>query len=259
MWDSISRFIPRLRWIVLLALFTVLFAITRIPATWAAHFMTQGSTLGLSGVTGTVWSGQARMASVRIDSNDYSLGALRWELNPWSVLTLRPCADVAADLEAQRIEGRVCAGLGGAVTVTDTSIDAPASLVQAGVPVPVDGLLAANIQRLRMNQGQLVELSGNLSWTNARIQVQERWVSLGSYAAEARYDPEPEALIADVFDLDAPVDIDVEARLPLAGGIFLNGELTLSDAFSDSLQAREWLPMVLEHRGSNRYRVNLQF
>jgi len=259
MWDTLSKFIPPIRWILLLIVLTLLFALTRIPATWAAYFMTQGSTLGLSGVQGTVWSGQARMASIEIDNRHYSLGALRWELSPWSLLTLTPCADVNATLENQNIDGRVCAGLGGSVRVSDTSVDAPASLIQAGVPVPIQGQLAANIQTLRMKGGQLSELQGNLSWTGARVQADGTWVTLGSFAAEARYDAERDALVADVFDLDGPIDLEVETRLPLAGGIFVEGELELTGAFSDQIQAREWLPMVLDHQAGNRYHVDLQF
>ncbi len=259
MWDTLSKFIPPVRWILLLLLLTIVFAVTRIPATWAAHFMTQGNTLGLSGVQGTVWSGQARLASIEIDNQHYSLGALRWELSPLSLLTLTPCADVNASLENQTIDGRVCAGMGGTVSVTDTSIDAPASLVQAGVPVPIQGQLAANIQAMQMEQGRLSQLQGNLTWTNARLQAEGSWLALGSFAAEARYDAEQDALVADVFDLDGPIDLEVETRLPLAGGIFVEGELELTGAFSEQIQAREWMPMVLDHREGNRYHVDLQF
>lgn len=259
MWETLSKFIPPVRWVLLLLLLTIVFALTRIPATWAAYFMTQGNTLGLSGVQGTVWSGQARMASLEIDNQNYSLGVLRWELNPWSLLGLTPCADVSAALEAQTIDGRVCAGLGGSVRVSDTSIDAPASLVQAGVPVPIQGQLAANIQSLEMDQGRLTDLQGNLSWSGARVQAEGTWVTLGSFAAEARYDAEQDALVADVFDLDGPIQLEVETRLPLSGGIFVKGDLELSGAFSDQIQAREWMPMVLDHREGNRYHVDLQF
>lgn len=259
MWNNLSKFIPSLRWLLVLLLLTLIFAVARIPATWAAHFMTQGNTLGLSGVRGTVWEGQARMASVEIDNQHYSLGALRWDLSPLSLLTLTPCADVNASLETQNIEGRVCAGLGGKVRVSDTSIDAPANLVQAGLPFPVEGQLSANIQSLAMADGQMQNLKGNLSWTGARVQAEGAWVTLGSYAAEARFDPEQNAIVADVFDLEGPIDIEAETRLPLAGGIFVKGQMEITDDFSDQIQAREWLPMVLDHQQGNRYNIDLQF
>jgi general secretion pathway protein N len=259
MWDTLSKFIPPLRWVLVVVVLTAVFAITQIPASWAAYFMTQGNTLALSGVTGTAWSGQARMSSIEIDNQHYSLGALQWQLRPMTLLTLRPCADVDARLEGQQIEGRACAGLSGRLDVTDASIDAPASLVQAGVPVPVQGQLSANLQTLKMKNQKLSELRGNLSWTNARVQVEGTWASLGSFAAEATYDPEQDALVADVFELDGPIDLDAEVRLPLAGGIFVKGELALTDAFSNQIQAREWLPMVLDHQSGNRYNVDLQF
>lgn len=259
MWDTLSKFIPPLRWVLVVIVLTAIFAVTQIPASWAAYFMTQGNTLALSGVTGTVWSGQARMSSIEIDNQHYSLGVLQWQLSPLTLLTLSPCADVDARLEGQQIEGRACTGLTGQLEVTGASIDAPASLVQAGVPFPVEGQLSANLQTLRMRNQQLTELQGSLSWTNARVQADGTWANLGSFAAEATYDPEQDALVADVFDLEGPIDLDVKARLPLAGGIFVKGVLELSGAFSDQIQAREWLPMVLDHQSGNRYNVDLQF
>lgn len=259
MWDRIKAFIPRWYWLVLLVLLTAIFAVSQTPATWAAYFMTQGNTLAMSGVSGTVWDGRARMSSIEIDNQHYSLGALRWQLSPMSLLGLRPCADVDARLEGQQISGLACAGLDGEVRVSDASIDAPANLVQAGVAVPIEGQLSANLQTLRMIDGQLRDLRGNLSWTNARVQVEGTWTNLGSFAAEARYDAEQDSLVADVFDLDGPLDLEAEVRLPLAGGIFVTGEVELTGAFSDQIQAREWLQFVLDHQSGNRYRIDLQF
>src|SRR5690606_5232707 len=134
----------------LLALVTLVFALAQIPATWGAHLMTQGNTLGLTGVTGTVWQGRASMSSVEIDNIPYSLGELRWRLRPWSLLALKPCANVVAELERQRIEGEVCARINGSVQARNVSVDAPASLIQAGIPTPIDGQLAASIANLEL-------------------------------------------------------------------------------------------------------------
>lgn len=259
MWDTIKRFIPRWYWVLLLVLLTAVFAISRTPASWAAYFMTQDNTLAMSGVSGTVWEGRARMSSIEIDNQHYSLGVLRWQLSPLSLFGLRPCAQVEASLEGQHIEGLACAGLDGDLAVTNASVDAPASLVQAGVPAPIEGQLSANLQTLSMSQGRLSELRGNLSWTGARVQADGAWVNLGSFAAEAQYDPEQDSLVADVFDLDGPLNLEARVRLPLAGGIFVNGDVELSGAFSDQIQAREWLPLMLDHQGGNRYRIDLQF
>lgn len=259
MWDKIRPFIPPVRWLLLLVLLSALFAASRAPASWAAYFMTRDTTLGLSGVAGTVWQGGARMTSVEIDNRHYSLGALNWRLDLASLLSLTPCVDVQTRMEGQSIKGRACVGAGGRLEVTEGQIDAPAQLVEAGLPFEVRGRLSAIIESLTMDDGRLSGLEGNLTWTGARVQTEDRWVSLGDYAAEARFDAENRALVADVFDLEGPVSLDVETRLPLAGGVFIEGELALEESFSDEIQARDWLPMVLEHREGGRYRVDLQF
>jgi len=258
-WQKLTPFIPSWRWLLALAVLTVVFAVTRIPASWGAYLMTQGNGLGMSGLSGSLWRGRAGMTSVEIDNQHYSLGALQWRLSPWSLLILRPCADLQARLEGQNLEGRVCASLNGAVRVTDTQLEAPAQLIQAGVAVPLDGRLSANIKTLILKNQQLSELDANVSWTGARINAEGRWYPLGAYAAEAHYDPEADALVAETFDLEGPIDLDLTLRLPLAGGIFVKGELALDEAFSRQIQANEWLPLVLDARGDNRYAVDLQF
>jgi len=259
MWQKISPFIPSWRWLLALLVLTLLFALARIPASWGAYVMTQGNGLGMSGLSGSLWRGSASMTSVEIDGQPYSLGRLQWRLNPWSLLVLRPCAQLQARMEGQNLEGRACAGLNGAVTVTDTQLESPAGLIQAGVPLPIDGRILANIQTLEMKNQQLSELQAKLSWTRARINAEGRWYQLGAYAAEAHYDPEADALVAETFDLEGPIDLDLTLRLPLSGGIFAQGELGLDEEFSRQIQAGEWLPMVLDAQGENRYTVDLQF
>jgi general secretion pathway protein N len=257
MWEKFSDFIPRLRWVVLLIVLTLGFAVTQIPAAWAAYFMTQGNTLGMSGVNGTVWQGRASMTSVEVDGIQYSLGELRWQLNPASLFSLRPCATVVSELERQRIEGQVCARTNGTIRVSNASIDAPASLIQAGVPVPLDGQLAATISSLVLRGENLQALQGRLSWTNARVQAEGNWTSLGSYASEFQYDGQG-AVVAQVFNLNGPVELDATVTLPLAGGVNIKGNMTLSPAFSDEIQAEEWMPMVLESSERYNYRLDLE-
>ncbi|MDQ2076653.1 type II secretion system protein N [Marinimicrobium sp. ABcell2] len=257
MWEKLSDFIPRLRWVVLLIVLTLGFAVTQIPATWGAYLMTQGNTVGMTGVNGTLWQGRASMTSVEIDGIQYSLGELRWQLDPASVLTLRPCANVVSELERQRIEGQVCARTNGTIRVTNASIDAPASLIQAGLPVPVDGQLAATISSLALQGEHLRELQGRLSWTNARVQTEGNWTSLGSYASEFQYNGR-DAIVAQVFNLNGPVELDGTVTLALVGGVDIQGQMTLSPAFSDEIQAEEWMPMVLESPERYRYRLDLQ-
>lgn len=259
MWETLKTFVPPLRWVLLLLVLAVVFALIRVPAGWAAHFMTRDTTLGLSGVSGSLWEGQARMASVEVDSHHYALGALHWDLSPLSLLTLSPCADVEASLEGQTMEGRACASASGRLTVTQANIDAPAQLLQEGLPFPVRGRLSGGVERMALGDDGLSELKGNLVWSGARVHAEDRWVSLGRHAAEYHYDPEQDAVVANVFDLDAPLTLDVVTRLPLSGGIFIEGELELSESFSRDIQAEEWLPMVLEHRDGRHYRVDLQF
>ena len=78
-------------WIALGILIWLVFVISQIPAVWGAWLMTRGNDqLALSGVSGSVWNGRASLASVKVQQKDYSLGELRWELHPLSLVFLNP-------------------------------------------------------------------------------------------------------------------------------------------------------------------------
>src|SRR5690606_38785394 len=159
------------------------FVIKQIPAVWAASLLTQSGQLSMSGVTGTLWRGHASLASFRVEDRDYSLGQLQWQLDPLSLFSLSPCARLQTRLERQEIEGRACAGLGNSLELQETTISAPASLLQASLPLALDGQLFARIDRMRVKGDFLQQLSGNMSWTNARIHNGKTWMNLGSHAA----------------------------------------------------------------------------
>lgn len=260
--------IPRLGlnktgWIILAVILWLVFVISKTPAVWGAYAMTRGGQIALSGVSGTLWSGRASLASFKVDQVDYSLGQVSWTLNPWSLLTLSPCADIKTELDRQEIEGEVCAGLGGTLKLYNTTISAPASLLQPRLPLPIEGQFSARIEELQVQGDYLRKLQGNLSWTGARIHNGNNWMSLGSYAAELRDDSEG-GIIAQVFHLDGPVDIDLQVKLAAGGGGFARGHFLLTQSFAAEVQADAWLSMFAQREttdadGKSRYRVEMDF
>src|SRR5690606_2785495 len=203
-------------WLLLALLLWLVFVIRTVPAIWGAYAMTRNGQLALSGVSGSIWNGSASLASFKVDEVDYSLGQFHWKLHPWSLLTLKPCADIVTEMDRQQIEGEVCAGFSGSLQLRNTSISAPATLLQTTLPLAVDGQLSVRIEEMEVQGDFLRRLRGNLSWTAARIHNGNNWMVLGSYAAELADDSQG-GIAAQVFHLDGPLEADMQIRLAAGG------------------------------------------
>jgi len=245
-------------WILLAVIFWLVFVIAQAPASWGGYMMTRSGGLALTGISGTVWHGRASMASVSIDGRAYSLGELNWDLHPFSLLRFSPCADINTSLERQQISGTACAGRNNKLTLRDTDISVPASLVQ-GLPdkMAVSGQLSAHIQQLEVQQQTVQALTGNVSWSAARLNNGQRWLNLGAFAAELSA-TDSGAIFADVFSLEGPIDLKGNVTMPLTGGVMIDVDFTLSDSFSREVQADEWLPLVATPLDNGRQQIQMQ-
>ncbi|WP_049723157.1 type II secretion system protein N [Gilvimarinus polysaccharolyticus] len=248
----------KIYWILLAVICWLVFVIVQIPASWGGYMMTRNGALALTGISGTVWHGRASMASISIDGRDYSLGELSWNLHPMSLLKLSPCADISTNLERQQVSGTACAGLNNKLTLSNADISVPASLVQ-GLPdnIEIAGQVSAHIKSLELKQQTLLALAGNISWSAARLNNGQRWLNLGAFAAELSA-TDSGAILAEVFSLEGPIDLKGNVTMPLAGGVIIDVDFTLSDSFSTDVQANQWLPMIATPLDNGRQQIQMQ-
>lgn len=248
-------------WIPLgIALFLV-FVLANIPAIWGAYLLTRGTGLALSGVTGTLWNGSASLASVRTAQQEYSLGQLRWHLEPLSLLGLAPCAQVKTELPQQQFDGQICAASGGVITIRSADLSVPAALLQARLPVPIQGQLSAHIDELQLRGNVLLKLKGNLAWNSARVNTGATWLDIGSYAAELA-DNGNNGVKAQFFQLAGPVDVNLQVELAAPSGGRVAGELAAPKAFFEAANALDMLAMFaqedrVDEAGKTHYRVDI--
>ncbi|WP_157960416.1 type II secretion system protein N [Marinimicrobium alkaliphilum] len=250
-----------LLWSLLGLVFFLWFVLTQIPAHWGAWAMTRSGNVALSGVNGTLWNGRASLATVRVDGEEFSLGELRWRIEGGSLLVLSPCARVQTQLDRQRLSARVCASLNGNLVIHDADISAPATVIEHLVPDELDGQLSGRFERVELDQTGLRYIRGNGSWRNVRVNDGQNWYDIGSFAADFSDDGEGN-LVANIFDLEGVLGLEVKAQVYAIGGVHLDGIMSLDPGFAEEIQAREWIDVVAEYQGrddNNRlqYRLDL--
>lgn len=192
-----------------LAVYFVILVVLRTPAQWGASAVLNAvPNLSMTGISGTVWSGNAAAAYARIDDQVIDLGPLRWRLNGMSLLGLRACVDVQSD----QLTGTLCRGMDGATTVQQLLVDQiPASLLNRGLMVNVDGTAGLTISNARFtSDGTIRQLDGNLSWQRARVNAGEGWFLLGSFAADLSTNDQGDVL-AHIMDFEGEFEVDLQA------------------------------------------------
>jgi len=238
-------------WVVLGVLLWLGFVIYQTPAVWGAWLMTRATNqLALSGITGSLWKGSASLASIRIDQEDISLGELRWQLQPLSLLVLSPCATVETRQEGQQMNGEICVAMDGSFEVHQADFSGPAALFQKTVPFPIDGQISIHLDQLRVKDQQLQQLGGNVSWGSAQIFNGSNWMPIGSYAAELNGDNQG-GVNAKIFHLDGPVQLDLNGTFPATGGGNIAGSLSMEQDFAQTINAEAWLSMFARENGTD--------
>lgn len=250
-------------WIIFGVLFFSFFLFRQIPAAWGAYALTRGTGLSLSGITGSLWSGRASLASVHLEYGDHSLGQLSWKLSPLSLMTLSPCAYITTRMDGQSFEGNVCAGSSGNLSVSNADISFPATLAQPKIPTPVGGQFSAHLDQLELHGNVLKKLKGKVSWTEALINTGTGWLGIGSYGADV-VDNGSNGIKAKVFHLHGPAEVDLQLELKAPAGGSVQGKLVVRKAFLESANAMQLMGVVAQEQetdgeGRTHYNVDMSF
>lgn len=248
-------------WIILGVVLWLYFVISHIPAVWGAYLLTRGGDVGMSGVSGTLWSGRASLASIKVKQSDYPLGQLSWKLNGWSLLLLKPCADIETVMDNQNISGHICLGFNGAMDIANANISFPARMVQPQLPLPVDGKFVLRIESMSMKDNQLNQLQGKMSWTEAKVHNGTNWMEMGGFGADLS-DDGSFGINAHVFAVNSPVNVDINVAMVSPSGTFIKGKVSMSEAFAQQSNASAWITMFAsatapDDQGNLQYTVDM--
>ncbi len=170
-----------------------------------------GLGVGLSSLSGTVWSGRAEQVSL----GTRVLGRVSWEIAPWSLLLGRLEAKSQLQTAGGYANGRLAVDPGGHLEIAALDGQLPlAELLQylPQVPAVVKGQLALNLRQVTVEGGRLTGASGAVTWHQAEVTV-----------------PKPMALGTFRMEIATAEDGGLKGEIKDAGGaVEAEGTLTMS-------------------------------
>ena len=194
-----------------LFVYFIVLVVVATPATLVtANLAKAVPQLQLSIISGTAWKGRAADAAVVVQGKALSLGALKWEFKPLSLMALKACVDLESDI----FSGNVCRTITGQNQFHRVQADLPAALANRFIKeAEFAGVASLNIVRGEVSdKGEVAKLSGNFSWRSARVKVQGMWFTLGDYAADL-VEAGDGNINASIFDLSGPFGLKLNTSV----------------------------------------------
>jgi len=202
------------------------FLLVTFPAERAFALLSeQAPNVRAAGLSGTAWSGQAKV--LQIDGRN--LDKLQWQLKPWSVLFGQLELDI--QLDGVDLAGRASIGLqpDGTIQLTDVDLTLAAAEMSALFKVPVDlgGQFLVQLQSAELLEKKIQSVEGVIRWQRAAL-ISPFDQALGEFVAQLS--TEAEGIKAQVKDEGGPLQLDGVAKLKAGGSYNFNGSVSVRDA-----------------------------
>ncbi len=158
-------------------------------------------TISVAGINGSIWSGQARAASVR----GIYVRDLRWRFRPFSLFTGKLAYVVEASPASGFVDALVGVGLSGQITLTDVKASLPLQALQRAVEVPgLRGKVNLQFERIVLDGDLPVAADGVLEVADLTVPLVYR-SSIGGYRAE--FFTQEAGVMASIEDTDGVIDL----------------------------------------------------
>jgi hypothetical protein len=155
-----------------------MFMLSQIPARVLSTFLP--GTLALTGLSGSVWSGQAVRAWTMIDGQPLMLGRVQWQLQPWRLGWGSPLT-LTSEWGDQIFTSRMGIGLSGLTVLRDVSVNFDTSALRAMFPLYLGGTLSGSFERIEIEQAGLRQAQGTVYLQNAIWTAKSGNIPLGDY------------------------------------------------------------------------------
>ena len=251
-------------WLLITLLLITVLSVRAFPATWVFYFVQQAAPgLQVSGVSGSLWRGQADISQWVNRGHTLPLGQLQWQLRGLSVLTLNPCLTFSALAQNQSIKGEACYGLfSGAAEAKELDFNIPAERIGPFYSVNLQGVFEGYIPQLQWQGQGLGEADGSVLWQQAAFHSGYQWVALGDIQATGE-DDGTGGLLSQINSVNdntntPPVTINIEAAVSQLTApqprLRVNGTM-FPDAQANGL--RQILQLVGEPITGGGYRIEI--
>jgi hypothetical protein len=137
----------------LAAVVLLLLLLSQIPARLLTWVLPPSVTL--TGLTGTLWSGDAARGWVIVEGKPLLLGRVSWQIQPWRALWSTPVM-LQSEWSNQQLQTRVGLGLTGDWLLTDTRLQFDTRVLGQFFPLYLGGTVS----------GQFMVSTGNAVWSS---------------------------------------------------------------------------------------------
>nr|WP_153666118.1 type II secretion system protein N [Shewanella intestini] len=161
----------------------IFFLVAYVPANWLVSIAPIPNNIKLSGVSGTLWQGQAALVSI----DRRQLDQVNWTLNPWGIFVGQAQVDVTIGSRATPVNGKgsLTATMSG-IKVQNLRFEAPSQFLLAGNRLPfkteIQGELSVIIEQFDQGLPWCEQLSGKLFVNDVDVTNQFGAYPLGNMA-----------------------------------------------------------------------------
>jgi len=212
-------------WLIGIATFWVVI-IANIPARLIASALPAKASLVIEGLSGSIWKGHA----TRLRWGTQTLGSLRWELSPWSLLTLNIAGDFKLEKGTSHLSGYLSFGR---KSITFEQLRATLSAEDinpwTGNWVQIRGLVMANIPHAKLVKNRILAIDGVIAWQHAQLKTPfVNWIKLGDM--QANMVPEKNSTQISISDGGEPLGVKANVLLSLPVRVDLKGSANAKQA-----------------------------
>jgi hypothetical protein len=165
-------------WAVIAGGVLLLLLTLQIPASAVRWFLPAQA--GVTGLSGTIWSGRALRCWWGPPDKRIVLGSVAWRIEPWRLFWSTPVS-FSSEWGAQRLETKFGYSAGGDLSLADTSLSFDTQLLSALMPLFIGGRFSGQFSTIELRGEQLRRASGKAILEKAVWTARSGDIPLGTY------------------------------------------------------------------------------
>ncbi|MGO0309208.1 type II secretion system protein N [Endozoicomonas acroporae] len=202
-------------------------------ATVWQYLSTRQLPVNMSGITGTLWSGAAESVTLTVSRKPLALSAIRWQIEPASLLKGEVQVSVELGNAASPVEGQGMVVINRkTLTLNNVELDTTAPWLLASlqdttvgnIPGEVQGNVLLELDDLILNDKGCVNINGNAALTNSGLTSPFGQFDLGNSTAQLSC--QNRNLIARVTQTSSIMNSYGDFQLSTSGRYTFTGKMT---------------------------------